>query len=178
MILNVTPLLGDFGGRWGFYIFLQSPTFRRISPLSFVVGSCSLFLHFNSVLARLQAWGLARGTAISAGTWVKCSSVSSLFWSTKRRVWKNNFLKLEKFPFMKNYGITLIKGNYATSGQQKSLSSFWLFLHKISGKRELSWLGVIRESYCNNFPFLQSCILKWAERPRETRLVNCFCIWQ
>ena len=47
---NVTPLIGDYGGRAGFYIFIQSPTIPRISPLSFVVGSCSLFLHFNSAL--------------------------------------------------------------------------------------------------------------------------------
>ena len=69
---NVTPLLGDFGGRAGFYIILQNPTLPRISGLSFVVGSCSLFFHFNSVLACLQAQGLARGTAMGAGTWVKC----------------------------------------------------------------------------------------------------------
>ena len=50
--------------------------------------------------------------------------VSSLFWSPKRRVRKNNSPKLEKIPFMKNYGITLIRGNYATSGQQIDFS-FW-----------------------------------------------------
>ena len=36
-----------------------------------------------------------------------------------RRVWKNNSLKLEKIPSMKNYGKTLIRGNYATSSWQK-----------------------------------------------------------
>ena len=48
--------------------------------------------------------------------WICC--VSSFFCSTKRRVWKKNSLKLQKIPFMKNYGITLIRGNYATSGWQ------------------------------------------------------------
>ena len=35
----------------------------------------------------------------------------------KRRVWK-------KIPLMKNYGITLIRRNYGTSGRQKNLSDF------------------------------------------------------
>ena len=47
--------------------------------------------------------------------------LSSLFCSTKRRVWKNYSLKLSEILIMKNYGITLIKGNYATSGGQKIL---------------------------------------------------------
>ena len=33
-------------------------------------------------------------------------------------MWKNDSLKLEKIPFMENYGFTLIRGNYATSGQK------------------------------------------------------------
>ena len=31
---NVMPLLGDFGGRERFFIFLKSPPIPRISPLS------------------------------------------------------------------------------------------------------------------------------------------------
>ena len=62
---NVTPLLGHFGGRAGFYFSLQSPP---IPPLSFVVGSCTLFSVFMRVNACLQARGLARGTAIRAFT--------------------------------------------------------------------------------------------------------------
>ena len=47
--------------------------------------------------------------------------VSSPFCSTKRRVWKNNFLKLQEILIMKNYRITLIRRNYATSGRQITL---------------------------------------------------------
>ena len=38
----------------------------------------------------------------------------------KRRVCKNNSLKLKENLITKNYGITLIGGNYATSGGQKA----------------------------------------------------------
>ena len=58
---NVTPLLGHFGGRVGIYRFLQSPPIPKGSPLSFVVGSYTLFSVFMRVNARLQA----RGTAIT-----------------------------------------------------------------------------------------------------------------
>ena len=69
---NVTPLFGDFEGRVGIYRFLQSPPIPRRLPSLFFCRELFSFCHFNSVLARLQARGLARGTAMSAGTWVKC----------------------------------------------------------------------------------------------------------
>ena len=62
---NVTPLLGDFGGRVGIYRFLHSPPIPRRLP--------------------------------------------SLF-------------KLQEILMMKNYVITLIRGNYATSGWQNAVS--------------------------------------------------------
>ena len=57
---------------------------------------------------------------MSAGTRVKC----------KKRVEgvEEQFPELQKFPFMKNYEITLIRGNYATLGQQNN----FLGLKKIS----------------------------------------------
>ena len=45
---NVTPLLGDFGGRVEIYRFLQSP--RRL-PSLFICRDLFSFCHFNSVLA-------------------------------------------------------------------------------------------------------------------------------
>ena len=71
---NVTPLLGDFGGRVGIYRFLQSPTISRRLPSLFICWELFSLCHFNSVLAHLQARGLAQGTAMSAGTWVKCKN--------------------------------------------------------------------------------------------------------
>ena len=65
---NVTPLLGHFGGRVKIYRFLQSPP---IPPLSFVVGSYTLFSVFMRVNACLQARGLALGTAIRVFTQLK-----------------------------------------------------------------------------------------------------------
>ena len=50
ILWNVTPLLGHFGGSAGFYFSLQSPP---IPPLSFVVGSCTLFSVFMRVNACL-----------------------------------------------------------------------------------------------------------------------------
>ena len=69
---NVMPLLGDFGGRVGLYKFLQRPPIPRRLPSHFICRELFSFCHFNSVCACLQARGLARGTAMSAGTWVKC----------------------------------------------------------------------------------------------------------
>ena len=125
------PLLGNFGGRVGIYRFVQSPPIPRRLPSLFICRELFSFCNFNSVRARLQALGLAQGTAISAVPRVIFEGivnynsliyliccVSSLFCSTIRRVWKNNSLKLQKIPFMKNYGITLIRWNYATSGRQ------------------------------------------------------------
>ena len=87
--------------------------------------------------------------------WICC--VSSLFWSTKRRVWKNNSFKLEKIPFMNNYGITLIRGNYGTSGQQSNLSNCFFnqkwpmlfFLYKIE------WLStwIVNKEAFNNWTY-------------------------
>ena len=57
------PLLGDFGGRAGF--FLQSPPIPRISSL-FICMDFFSFCPFNGGHARLQAQRLARGTAMSA----------------------------------------------------------------------------------------------------------------
>ena len=45
--------------------------------------------------------------------------LNDLLESEKRRVWKNNSLKLQEILIMKNYGITLKRGNYATSGRQR-----------------------------------------------------------
>ena len=68
---NVLPFLPDFWGR-GIFRFLQSPTITRISPLSWFEGIFFSLCPFNHVRARLQVRGLARGTAMSIGTWVKC----------------------------------------------------------------------------------------------------------
>ena len=65
------PLLGNFGGRVGIYRFLQSPSIPSCRELF-------SFCQFNSVRARLQAQGLAQGTAMSAGTWVKCKKQKQL----------------------------------------------------------------------------------------------------
>ena len=46
-------------------------------------------------------------------------SIYSLFLSTQWSVWKYKSLKLEGISFMKNYGITLIRGKKETSGRQK-----------------------------------------------------------
>ena len=64
-------LIGDFGGRAGFYIFLQSSPKPRMHPSLFICRELFSFCPFNCVHALLQARGLPRGTAMSAGTWVK-----------------------------------------------------------------------------------------------------------
>ena len=127
---------------------LQSPTIQRRLPSLIICRELFSFCHFNSVLAR--------GTAISAGTWVKCkkreqlptNKVSRALWLIYLilqgivnynslqllnmlcelslfvnfwRVCKQNSLKLQEFLVMKNYGITLTRGNYETSGRQKTL---------------------------------------------------------
>ena len=43
---NVTPLLGDFGGRVGFYIFFTKLYYPVKAPLSRFVPHCSLFSFF------------------------------------------------------------------------------------------------------------------------------------
>ena len=69
--LNVTPILGDFRGRVGIYRFLQSPSIPRLLPSLFICWDFFSFCPFNRVCARLQARGLAQGTAMSACTRLK-----------------------------------------------------------------------------------------------------------
>ena len=59
---NVTPLIGDFGGKAGIYRFLRSPPIPRMLPPLFICRDFLSFCPFNQVLARLQA----QGTAMSA----------------------------------------------------------------------------------------------------------------
>ena len=47
-------------------------------------------------------------------------------------MWKNNSLALVKIPVVKNYGITLIRGNYATSGRQ-------IVFHVCFEKEKILW---------------------------------------
>ena len=49
---NVTPLLGDFGGRVGIYRFLQSPPIPRRLPSLFICRELFSFCHFNSIFTR------------------------------------------------------------------------------------------------------------------------------
>ena len=65
---NVAPLLGEFGGRVGIYRFLQSFPIPRMFPSLFFCRDFFSFCPFNCVNACVQA----QGTAMSAGTWVKC----------------------------------------------------------------------------------------------------------
>ena len=64
---NFMPLLGDFGGRVGIYSFLQSPSIPRMLPSLFSCKDCFSLCPCNRVHASLQA----RGTLMSAGTWVE-----------------------------------------------------------------------------------------------------------
>ena len=105
------------------------PSYPEKTSFSLFCRELFSFCHFNSVRACLQALGLARG----AGTWVKCKKENnslqklcelSLFVNSLR-VCKQNFLKLQEFLIMKNYGITLTRGNYETSGRQNCLRSLW-----------------------------------------------------
>ena len=90
------PLIGDFGGKVEIYRFLLSPPIPRMLPSLFNCRDFFSFCPFNLICC-----------------------VSSLFWSTKRRVWKYNSLKFEEIPFMKNCGITLIRGKNETLGRQR-----------------------------------------------------------
>ena len=54
-----------------FYI-VSEPSYPENLPSLFICRNVSSFCPFNRVCARLQAQGLALGTAMSAGTWVKC----------------------------------------------------------------------------------------------------------
>ena len=63
---NVTPLIGNFGGREGIYRFLWSPPSPWVLPSLFICRDFFSFCHLNRVHARLHAQGLARGLAMSA----------------------------------------------------------------------------------------------------------------
>ena len=113
------------------FIDFTEPSYPEKAPLSFSCRELFSFCHFNRVRAYLQAQRLAHGTGMSAGTWVKLKKLLKMLCelsllTNKRRVWKNNSFKLEKIPFMKNYGLTLIKGNYTTSGWQRGLCNYFL----------------------------------------------------
>ena len=142
------PLLGNFGGREGIYRFLQSPI-PEGSPLSLVVGSCSLFATSTVCvhacrpegLQWVQAHGLIFEGIVNYKSiiyWICC--VNSLFWSTKRRVWKNNSLKLEKIPIMKNYGEgkTRLGVNNVIWRLSFGLQNFWKF---VSPTLEIVWIN-------------------------------------
>ena len=101
---NVTPLLGEFGGRVGIYKFLHSPPIPRLLPSLFICRDLS-FCPFNHVHAHLQAQGLAQGTAMSACTGRSEKKMRKLwalsFYQFKGGCGNTNPLSLRKFPLWK-----------------------------------------------------------------------------
>ena len=77
-------------------------------PLATLEGGQEFIDFYRALLSREGPLSLVVGSC----------SLFATSTATKRRVWKNNSLKLKEIRIMKNSGITLIKGNYATSGLQ------------------------------------------------------------
>ena len=83
--------------------------------------------------------------------------MSSLFCWTKRRVWKKNSLNLYEILIMKNYVITLIRGNYGTSGRQICLLiSFSSMIHspQVSSQESKNFKHLIAIDWKNWIAFL------------------------
>ena len=116
-------------------IYLFQFLWHIVAPYSFL--SLFLFCQFglNDCLPARAKWGMAirsftpkrakkereKGTRShnmpqNKIIWIRGLKEEIAF--IKRRVWKKNSKKSEKIPFIKNYGITLIRGNYATLGRQ------------------------------------------------------------
>ena len=90
------------------FIFFIEPSYPEILPFLFICRDFFYFCPFNHRRARLQAQGIA----MSACTRLKLKK------ETKSLQIKQNSLKLQEFLIMKNYRITLTRGNYETSGRQ------------------------------------------------------------
>ena len=58
---NVTPLIGDFGGRVGINIFLQSPLIPRMLPSLFICRDFSLFVPLTVCVHACRSKGLLKG---------------------------------------------------------------------------------------------------------------------
>ena len=87
-----------------------------------------------------------------------------------KEVWKNNSLKLEKIPFMKIYGITLIRGDYAVSGWKKYLVGLNLELLPVAGLLEdVDELDVV-------VILEDECVIN-GESSSQTRILNQTKIW-
>ena len=94
---NVTPLLGDFGGRVEIFSFYIEPSFPFNAPLSLYLLYSFLFFHFKGVHARLQS----QEPAISAWEYNSLKSyeflVSGVWWR-KFEEGKTRF-EVDKFYF-------------------------------------------------------------------------------